>query len=188
MRSDRRGRQRRRCRRIVDRLDLPSPFDAADFIGALARLRGRPIELIPVRSETDIPCGVLITTDRADYIVYAADTTPLHQQHILLHEAAHVICGHYETAPASSAAARVLLPDLPPALVRRVLSRSVYTEPQEQEAELVASLILTRAAHLARTGPTGPEWPRLRTLFGGAGNQEPTGENQSVDGLDGADG
>ena len=64
MRSDRRGRQRRRCRRIVDGLDLPTPFDAADFIGALARMRGRPIELMPVRSKSDIPCGVLITTDR----------------------------------------------------------------------------------------------------------------------------
>jgi hypothetical protein len=188
VRSDRRGRQRRRCRRIVDGLDLPTPFDAADFIGALARMRSRPIELMPVRATSDIPCGVLITTDRADYIMYAADTTPLHQQHILLHEAAHVICGHYETAPASSAAARVLLPDLPPALVRRVLSRSVYTEPQEQEAELVASLILTRAAHLARTGPTGPEWPRLRTLFGRTGNQEPAGDGRPTDGPDGRDG
>ncbi|MFF4398669.1 ParH-like protein [Streptomyces sp. NPDC001480] len=169
MRTDRRRRQWRQwrqCQRIVDQLVLPEPFDVTEFISELARTRGRPIELVAVPSQFDAPCGVLVTTDRADYIVYAHDTTPLHQQHILLHEAAHVICGHYETASAPPAAARVLLPDLPPALVRRVLSRSVYTEPQEQEAELVASLILTRVAQLARSGPAVPERSQLRTLFG----------------------
>jgi hypothetical protein len=113
--TDRRRRQWRQCQRIVDRLVLPDPFDATEFIGTLARTRGRPIELVPVSARLDTPCGVLVTTDRADYIVYATDTTPLHQQHILLHEAAHVICSHYETAPAAAGAARVLLPDLPAA-------------------------------------------------------------------------
>ncbi|MEU3985168.1 ParH-like protein [Streptomyces sp. NPDC026672] len=181
MSTDRRRRQWRRCRRIVDGLVLPSPFDVTEFISSLAHARGRPIELVPVSSRMDTPCGLVVTTDRADYIVYAEDTTPLHQQHILLHEAAHVICGHYETAAAASAAARVLLPNLPPALVQRVLGRSVYTEPQEQEAELVASLILTRAAHLARTGPPEPEGSRLRTLFG-----RPRGPEDDRDPDDGA--
>lgn len=178
MSTDRRRRQWRQCQRIVDQLVLPDPFDVTEFIGALARARGRPIELVPVSSQLDAPCGVLITTDRADYIVYATDTTPLHQQHILLHEAAHVICGHYKTAVAAPAAARVLLPNLPPALIQRALGRSVYTEPQEQEAELVASLILTRAAHLARTGPAVPE-SRLRTLFGRPRGRE-SGEGQAA--------
>lgn len=182
MSTDRRRRQWRRCRRIVNKLDLPNPFDVTEFIRALARTRGRPIELVPVSSRLDVPCGVLVTTDRADYIVYATDTTPLHQQHILLHEAAHVICGHYETASAASVAARVLLPDLPPALVQRVLNRSVYTEPQEQEAELVASLILTRAAHLARTGPAVPEWSRLRTLFGRPRDRESSSDQGGPNG------
>ncbi|MGW0871084.1 ParH-like protein [Streptomyces sp. NPDC002740] len=182
MRTDRRRRQWRRCRKIVDGLVLPTPFDVTEFISALAHARGRPIELIPVSSRPATPCGLVVTTDRADYIVYATDTTPLHQQHILLHEAAHVICGHYETAPAAAAAAHVLMPNLPLALVQRVLGRSVYTEPQEQEAELVASLILTRAAHLARTGPAEPEGSRLRTLFGrphgrGAGDEDGDGGN-----------
>ncbi|WP_328461181.1 ParH-like protein [Streptomyces sp. NBC_00448] len=159
-----------RCRRTVDALDLPSPFDATVFVGMLAGTRGRPIELVPVSSARDTPCGLLVTTDRADCIVYAADTTALHQQHILLHEAAHLICGHHETAPAASAAAQVLLPHLSASLVQRVLGRTVYTEPQEQEAELVASLILTRTAQAAgSTRPAPPPHPqraRLERLFG----------------------
>ena len=156
-----------RCRRTVASLELPDPFDAAAFIGTLAGQRGRPIELIPVTARPQLPCGLLVTTDRADYIAYSADTTPLHQQHILLHEAAHLICGHHHGAPAASAAAQALVPRLPASLVRRVLGRTVYTEPQEQEAELVASLILYRTA--ARTSPpprTPGAWSRLESVFG----------------------
>ena len=157
-----------RCRRTVATLDLPDPFDAATFIGLLAQARGRPIELIPVTARPNTPCGLLVTTERADYIAYSTDTTPLHQQHILLHEAAHVICGHHQTAPAVSAAAQVLLLHPPPSLVRRVLGRTVYTEPQEQEAELVASLILYRTAAGSTAPPPRPgaRRSRLESVFG----------------------
>lgn len=37
-----------RCSRRVEELDLPSPFDAVEFIGNLARARGRDIDLVPV--------------------------------------------------------------------------------------------------------------------------------------------
>ncbi|MFF6958328.1 ParH-like protein [Streptomyces sp. NPDC008317] len=173
MRRVRRDRSRalwHRCQRTVEGLDLPNPFDATVFIGMLAVARGRPIELVPVSSRPHTPCGLLVTTDHGDCILYAADTSALHQQHILLHEAAHLVCGHHETAPAASAAAQVLLPHLSSSLVQRVLGRSVYTEPQEQEAELVASLILTRTARpLGNTVPVPPPHPqrtRLDRLFG----------------------
>ncbi|MEU5087779.1 ParH-like protein [Streptomyces sp. NPDC021356] len=160
----------RRCSRLVDGLDLPAPFDAGAFIALVARTRGRDIQLMPVAYRPHTPCGLLITTDHADCILYAADTTPLHQQHILLHEAAHLVCGHHETSPAASAAAELLLPHLPSDLVRRVLGRTVYTLPQEAEAELVASLILNRASRLQRTQdsapPPGQDEARLRSLFG----------------------
>lgn len=158
------------CSRTAETLRLPSPFDAARFIEGLAAARGEAVLLVPVTARPHIPCGLLITTDRTNCIIYAADTTPLHQQHILLHEAAHLICGHHETSAAPAAAAQVLLPHLPASLVQRVLGRSVYTEPQEAEAELLASLILNRAARLDRSMPAplpaGRAEARLRSLFG----------------------
>ena len=65
----------RRCQAVVDRLDLPDPFDAETFIAALARRRGRPIELIGVPSRPDRPCGLLVTTARSDLIIYSSDTS-----------------------------------------------------------------------------------------------------------------
>ncbi|MDD1062728.1 ParH-like protein [Streptomyces cocklensis] len=155
----------RSCRRTVDALELPVPFDTADFIRALAARRGRPIELIPVSARPHLPCGVLVTTAEADLILYAVDTTPLHQQHILLHEAAHLLCGHHDDGSALAAAAGILIPGLPTALVERVLGRTVYTEPQEHEAELVASLILSRVTPQPRP-QARTEAARLEVLFG----------------------
>lgn len=158
---------RQRCHRLVEALSLPRPFDAAAFIATLARERGRPIELIPVTGRPNMPCGLLVTTDRAECILYAADTTALHQQHILLHEAAHIICGHHEGPLSHSPAVRMLLPSLPASLVERVLGRTVYTEPQEREAELVASLIRCRAAREDASAPAGGGAPvsRLEALL-----------------------
>lgn len=152
------------CRRIADAVALPDPFDAAVFVAGLGAARGRPVELLPLRGRHDLPCGLLVTTERADYIAYSADTAPLHRQHILLHEAAHLLCGHRAAGGADLAAASTLLPHLDPTLVRRVLGRTVYTDPQEREAELVASLILTRVTRRARRRgqtPTGD----LRSIF-----------------------
>lgn len=152
------------CRRRVDRLRLPDPFDAATFVRAVGAQRGRAVELLPVHARPDLPCGLLLTTAAADYVMYAADTTPFHQQHILLHEAAHLLCGHQDGA-SMHAAAQILLPGLSPALVQRVLGRTVYSEPQEAEAELVASLILSRvSSHPPRARHTGAQ-PDVAPLF-----------------------
>jgi hypothetical protein len=156
----------RRCRAVVDRLDLPDPFDAEAFIRMLAGKRGRPIELIPLPFRPDRPCGLLVTTQRADVIIYSSDTTAMHRQHILLHEAAHLVRGH-DGGPASATGPGLLLPHLSPALIKSVLGRTVYSEPQEREAELIASLIHHRAAQ-DRSSATRSRAPRpwVATMFG----------------------
>ena len=192
-----------RCRRTVEELELPDPFDVEAFIASLARERGRPIDLMPVTARPNLPCGLVITTDRADWIVYQADTTAVHRQHILLHEAAHLVCGHAEAdgsgfgvdagagagadsdvypdtdtgartgggvgigAGAHAAAASSLMPHLSPDLIRSVLGRTVYSEPDEREAELVASLILQQVQRRGRRGArTKRGSSRLDPVFG----------------------
>ena len=136
----------RRCERVASTVDLPDPFDVHAVFSALAAGRGRPIELIPLASRPGAPCGVLAATDRADYVFYTRDTSPLHQQHILLHELGHLLCGPAEGQALPDQVAAVLTPNLPVELVRRVLGRTTYRWEHEQEAELVASLIVRRIA------------------------------------------
>ncbi|MFG3223959.1 ParH-like protein [Kitasatospora sp. NPDC048194] len=143
---------------MAQRLELPCPFDPVVLLEELAARRGRPIEVLEVAARPQVPCGLLVSTDEADYIVCAADTGALHRRHILVHEIAHLMLDHTGSAPLEPAA--VLLPHLSPALVNRVLGRTRYDEPQEREAELLASLVLSRAARAqAAAGPAGGPVP-----------------------------
>ncbi|GAA2147392.1 hypothetical protein GCM10009760_38290 [Kitasatospora kazusensis] len=160
----------RRCRRIADTLNVPTEFDAAVLADLVSSRLGRPVELVPLPSSTCSPCGVLVTTDRAEYIGYPRDTTPLHQQHIVLHEVGHLLCGHRGSTVLSPAVAAALAPSLSSELINRVLGRSVYTEVQEQEAEVFASLVLHRAADRRPAGRVaGPPPARPAGGFGPAG-------------------
>jgi hypothetical protein len=152
---------------VVDRLDLPDPFDAESFIAALARKRGRPIELIGVPARPDRPCGLLVTTARSDLIIYSSDTSGVHRQHILLHEAAHLVRGHDAATSGLGAGLGVLLPHLSASLIRNVLGRTVYTEPQEREAELIATMIHHRVAR-GRPAPrrSGARGAGIEKMFG----------------------
>lgn len=158
----------RRCRELADSVPMPAPFRPDTFAQAVAAHRGRRIELMPVPATMGAPCGLLMTTDHADYILYPVNTTELHQQHIFMHEVAHLLCGHTGTGEIDAAATRVLMPNLSPELVRRVLGRTVYTETEEHEAELLASLIAQRAARLPRPPSAEPpdEVVQLSRLFG----------------------
>lgn len=134
-----------RCQELATALPLPSPWDLEAFIAELAELRGRPIELRRVSSvESDSPCGALISLADRDVIGYLP-STPLHEEHIILHEVGHLVCGHSDTKLADSPLVAALVPDLPRELVQSVLGRSAFDATTEQEAELVASLYLYRA-------------------------------------------
>ncbi len=81
-----------------------------------------------------------------DVVVYAADASHAYQDHIIVHELAHILCGHRTADDPIAQGADTLFPDLDPQLVRDVLYRSAYTDPQEREAEMIASLFLKQAA------------------------------------------
>jgi hypothetical protein len=137
----------RSCEDVAASLTIPDPWDFETFVQILGTDRGRRIELIPVVTEPAKPCGLLVSTDRADYIFYAANTTQLHQLHIRCHEVAHLLRGHAGTAALDSAVAALLMPSLPASVIERVLGRTVYSAEEEHDAELLASLIMRRIGH-----------------------------------------
>jgi hypothetical protein len=136
---------RHRCEARLRDLPLPVPFDLETFVGAVAESHGRPIVLKGVSDIGARTMGVWIPTPDVDIIVYEEHTSRFHQEHILLHELSHIICGHQPLAAAGDLAAQ-LFPDLNPEVVRGVLQRHAYSSEDELEAEVQASVIRERAA------------------------------------------
>jgi len=80
--------------------------------------------------------------DDRDYIFYEADTLPIHQVHIQLHEMAHMLCGH-PALVINSQQARILLRQAhpSPSLYESLLLRSIRPDEMELEAETLTALI-----------------------------------------------
>jgi hypothetical protein len=151
---------RRRHAALLRDLPTPVPFDVRELCRQVAARRGRPMRLVPLSGLGDV-CGLWIATDTTDLIFHESGTTPPHQEHIILHELAHVLCDHYPVSLSAAERARVLFPNLDPEVVRRVLGRAGYSSEEEREAELLASLIRQRDA----PGSSLTGW--LRSALGG---------------------
>lgn len=147
-----RGRLRRECRARLAGFTVPVPFSLEALCAQLARDRGRPLHLHPLAlpAGPDVPCGMWVATGRADHVFHAQGASALHQRNIVLHEIGHMICDH--EIDNGGAALAAVLTDLDPAMVQRVLMRTRYSAPEEEEAEMIAALILEQAGW-ASAGP-----------------------------------
>src|SRR3712207_591427 len=130
---------RRRCRALVDELDLPEPFDMDAFCAAIGRRRGRTLRRIPADLPTGRPSGMWVATAGADYVIFERRTPALLQRHIVLREPGHLIRNHDAPPEKTDTTSRLLLPHLDPAMVRRMLGRAYYSVVEEQQAELMSS-------------------------------------------------
>jgi hypothetical protein len=140
-----RDQSRRECAALVAELDLPSPFDLEEMCARIGRRRGKPIALTatPMAMGGGL-CGLWMGTATADYVFYEADTSVLHQKHIVFHELGHILRGRASGKILGADVARALAPTVEPGEVQRVLGRDSYTDDDEYEAELIATLILRR--------------------------------------------
>jgi hypothetical protein len=134
----------RHCESRFAEWRLPTPFDITTLVQLLSRRRRRPIHLVPLALGAGQPSGVSLVLAEMDVVVYDAGTGKVHQEHIIAHELAHIMCGHIGTASLDDEVARVIFPNLDPGLVRDMLHRADYGDEQELEAEIMASVILRR--------------------------------------------
>ena len=149
-------------------IDLGQMADVQMLCAALARQRRRPIHLEASQLPADV-AGAWLATATADYIFYVSGTTPPHQEHIILHEVAHLLCGHHALSAEVDTLQRDWFPHLDAGIIRSALSRVNYSRDEEREAELLASLIEQRwlakrpltSAHEG-AGARQPETRRLR--------------------------
>ncbi|WP_405487049.1 hypothetical protein [Streptomyces sp. NBC_00096] len=152
---------RKRCESILSRLELPHPFSLDGLCDRIAEQRGRPIRLHPLPKEAAESgvCGLWVGTASVDYVFYEAQTTPLHREHIVLHEIGHILFGHHSLEAEEAGG------DVP-----TVLGRTNYTTRQEREAEMLASMIRirtgSRGPHLGHGAPGRDTLARLESAMG----------------------
>lgn len=139
-----RNRSRRECAALVATLVVPNPFDLGEFCTRLGQQIDRTIVLMSHAMAIGGLCGTWMRTAKADYVFYEEDTSLLHQQHIIFHEVGHILRSHVPGKELSIDLARTVTTGATPSDVFRVLGRDTYTDDDEFEAELIATLILRR--------------------------------------------
>ncbi|HEX3782343.1 MAG TPA: hypothetical protein VHX38_21980 [Pseudonocardiaceae bacterium] len=156
---------RKRCRRRLADVVIPEPFSLQRFRAQVAESRGRPLHLHSVapRPASGTPCGMWLATAGADHVFYVSGSSALHQQNIILHEIGHMLWDHALDVRSDLLAG--LLPDLDPNVVTRTLLRTSYSAPQEQEAEMMAAVILERAGWPSAGARPSGVLARLQEVF-----------------------
>lgn len=121
---------------------IPYSGETDDLLVRLSEARGRPIRLL-VSPLSEAVSGVLISTEKADYIAVSEGASPERQVAIVCHEVAHVLLGHdHQGSLTSSLVDTGLLSGLDPKLVSAVVAgRQAHAETVEIDAELVATYI-----------------------------------------------
>lgn len=156
-----------KCAEALKALDLPDDFDTDTLLNAISKQRGgRRITRRAADLSGSTPFGLVLQTRTRDAILYPRNTTRFHWEHIIAHEAGHLLLGHLPvpTDDEVSAAGGVnemlnqLVPDLYPDLQPEFGGRTTFRESQENEAELFATMVRTRAL------PSGGHVPAPRAI------------------------
>jgi hypothetical protein len=139
----------RRVCELVGSLDVPVPWDLDNFIGAIASMRGKPIQLIgqPGLASAGHPCGIWIGRATDDIVIFDSSASGYHRGQIILHEIGHLLLEHGGADSSSQEALSMhdLMPDIDRDTIVHVLGRSAYDNDQESQAELFASLMMAEA-------------------------------------------
>ena len=132
-------------KQISNRYDF-SHFTLPGFIAWVEKERGKAIQMTAWAMPATI-FGAWMEEEEMDYIFYDVDAIPLHKAHIQLHELAHILCGHATIKVTKKTLAQVLMDEFSAA---DLLLRSTKSNQEEQEAELLTSLIQEQLHRYAR--------------------------------------
>ncbi len=133
---------RKRCAARIRDLPIENPFDIQIFSVSIGEGRGRPIVLQPI-SLHGVVSGAWAAMESIDIVFYEQHAIPFHQQHIILHELSHILCEHQGFDFTEQGLRSLLLTDVPIERLRTLQSNH-YSDEEEREAEMLASLILER--------------------------------------------
>lgn len=120
----------------------PLSGDVANLLDNLSAMRGRSITILSAPLASPLS-GLLISTNKTDYVVVGEEASPERQVAIVCHEVAHLLLGHDRQDSLSAGLIESgLLQGLNPELVRSVVAgRHAYAHTTELDAETVATHI-----------------------------------------------
>ncbi|WP_433145272.1 hypothetical protein ACQPZ8_01795 [Actinomadura nitritigenes] len=133
----------------VQDLDLPAPWDLHEFLTRWDQRRGRTTKLLPLRAGEGVPTGLTFSAGDTDYL-WHVDTSPVHRDHIVMHEVGHLVFDHQPSYEVDAELlARLMgssLTHLSTGAARLMLgARTGFATIEEREAEMFSWLALVRA-------------------------------------------
>jgi hypothetical protein len=144
------------CRARIAELDLPVPFRWGSLVDRVEQRRGRELW---VKDSSVLPpeiTGLWVGCASRDYVFYRADLDDCRRETTIMHEFSHIICEHRSAHVANEAWLAEHCPWVAKmGDVEHVCLRAAYATADEQEAELMATLILARAAGRGRESGAG---------------------------------
>lgn len=118
---------RKKARELLKELHLTGGFNCSEFVEKLRRRKDYKIKLEPISMPPGY-FGFWSLVGDCHVILYRANTSWLHQQQIVFHECGHILLNHH------------------PGDLKKFLQRkAVYSEPEEREAEIFATVLLEAA-------------------------------------------
>ena len=137
-----------RCQQIVDALPSVGAYGVDELCSYISRRRGRRLRVLeePALVGEGLPTGAWLATVSEDLIFVVPGATVTHREHVILHELGHMLLDHRDTGGSTMELARALMPGVTPALARKMLllTRTTYDAPQEEEAEIFATVAGSR--------------------------------------------
>lgn len=140
---------RRICAALVRSLDLRHPVEPDELITTLCRYvgqkTGRDVRHMVVAFPPHTVSGLWIATETTDYILCEQHTSSWHRLLITSHETWHLLKGHYYGLDQPGVLAGIELTSLDPSALGRIMAgRGPYDAKAEREADLFASMLLTK--------------------------------------------
>ncbi|MBO0878817.1 MAG: hypothetical protein J2P17_00170 [Mycobacterium sp.] len=134
---------------------VPSTFSQiSDWIGAVT---GKDVMLAPWRTSASAPpkCAALIVVDGRIIIRYDARRSVRHRLQQIMHEVAHVLCGHLGRNAVSAG----LVAGLDLMMIETVVQRHALEVEEERRAERVGTALALASRDVLRLDMAGWAWP-----------------------------
>ena len=132
------------------------------FIDQLEHWRGREIDLVPIEWTPSLgSTGALQSRRDHDVIAYVENTTPAHQDYVILHEVGHLISGHTQQCAVTAGQAQSLAPTLGRSAIGHLVASGDFVR-HEEEADMIASMLLARIVGGGGTHDLGDARDALR--------------------------